>query len=199
MSRTTEQVLDQLHKLLPAYYQTADALLGGFAAAQAHAESSAEDLRALATFGNSSGMWLTLHAHGYGIRRAANESDASLRGRLRRVQDQVTWSAIETAVNAIIAPDTCRVVEWFEGPFLGIDTWLNNQSCIMSGGPSSFLVIIPSQGTTFDFGSYLNADLYLGIDSYIGDGPEAPAYAAIVNEVNRIKAAGVFWRLVLES
>lgn len=201
MARTTEELLTQLRKLLPGHYEQAEALLAGFAAAMQLTEATIDTLRDLATIEDGTGMWLTLQAHGYGILRASGESDESLRIRLRAVEDQVTRPAIEAAVNRLIAPDVCRIVEWFDGPYLDSGLWLDCSGAWLSGGPQSFLVVIPRQGSGFSWGdSYLDNELYLDNEgAYLAEGPEDPVYAAIINEVERIRAAGVFWRLVLEE
>lgn len=204
MARTTDEVLAQLRKLLPAHYASAEALLAGFAAALGQAEVALDTLRDLATVEDGTGMWLTLQAHGYGIRRATDESDESLRIRLRAVEDQLTVPAIKAAVDRLIAPDVCRIIEWFDGPYLDDEgvpgAWLDCSDCWASGGPQSFLVVIPKRSTGFAWGdSYLDSDLWLDVESYLSEGPEDPAYAAIISEVERIRAAGVFWRLVLEE
>lgn len=206
MARSTAELLAQLRRLLPGHYESAEALLAGFAAAQGLAETAAEVLRDLATIEQGTGMWLTLHAHGLGIKRATGESDESLRIRLRAVEDQVTRIAIKAAVDRLLTPpDACRIVEWYEGPYLDNENsaglWLDNDGSWLSGGPQSFLVVIPRQSTGFEWGdSYLDSDLYLDSEgAYLAEGPEDPVYAAIINEVERIRAAGVFWRLVLEE
>jgi hypothetical protein len=204
MARTTDEVLAQLRKLLPAHYASAEALLAGFAAALGLAEVALDTLRDLATVEDGTGMWLTLQAHGYGLRRATGETDESLRIRLRAVEDQVTRPAIKAAVDRLIAPDECQIIEWFDQPYLDDEgetgAWLDCSGCWVSGGPQSFLVVVPMQSTGFASGDgYLDSTLYLDVESYLAEGPEDPAYAAIINEVERIRAAGVFWRLVLEE
>ncbi|MEQ1494508.1 MAG: hypothetical protein ABL912_01940 [Novosphingobium sp.] len=203
MPRSTAELLAQIEQFVPGYYETGEALLAGFAATAAVAEASAATLRPLATIGGADGMWLSMQASGHGIYRSTSEPDASLRKRLRHVEDQVTKSAIEAAVNSIIGPDTCRVVEWFSGPYLDNEgpggLWLDNSDALLSGGPQSFLVLIPEQDTGFAFGPYLDSMFLDDPNESLGEGPEDPVYTAIVNEVERIRAAGVFWRLVLES
>lgn len=203
MARTTAEILEQLQNLLPRYYESAEPLLAGLAAAMARAEQAYEVLAPLATVEDGEGIWLSLLGRGLGIRRASGESDESLRLRIRTVEDQVTKPAIKAAVDRLIAPDECQIIEWYEGPFLDDESdsgmWLDN-TARLSGGPQSFLVVIPQQSTGFDFGSFLDEDLWLDDENaFIGEAPEDPVYAAIVNEVERIRAAGVFWRLVLEG
>lgn len=202
MARTTDELLEQLARLLPEFYDTAEPLLAGVAAGQEAAEAVAPDLRARTYFQSATGKWLTLHASGYGVIRASGETDGALRKRLRQVEDCATVEAIKAAVDAIIAPDECQIVEWWDLPYLdfegGTGLWLDNQSSMLSGGWHSFLVLIPMQSTGFSFGDHLDVDYWLNV-SYLGEATEDPAYASIINEVERLRAAGVFWRLVLET
>lgn len=204
MPRTKEELLSQLQKLLPGYYSSAEPLLAGFCAALERAEQVGEEMADLATIEGGEGMWLSLQARGLGIKRGSGESDESLRTRLRIIEDQVTKPAIKAAVDRIIDPEECQVIEWFEGPYLDntddTGTWLDNSDMLLSGGHHSFIVQIPKQSTYFDFGEHLDISAWLdSSDFFLGDAPEDPVYAAIINEVNRIRAAGVFWRLVLQE
>ena len=169
MARSTATILEQAERLVPYYDTSLRPLTAAIAAALSEAETQAEALAGAALFGGS-GQWLRLHAHGYGVQPAQGESDASLRARLRRVEDAVTPPAIIAAVNAIIDPLTCTLVEWFESPYHDID-YYDMPSTRLSGGPNTFLVVVPS-GVT---------DATLDV---------------IVNEVNRIRAAGIRWALV---
>lgn len=208
MARTTETLLEQLRRLVPGDHASGEPLLAGFAGALRVAEQSTDTLRPLATIGGASGSWLTLQAHGYGLLRASGEPDPALRLRLRTVDDQVTVPALEAAVNAIIAPDVCRIVEWFDAPYLDDESetgmWLDHPDTRLSGGPNSFLVLIPRQRTGFAFGAFLDDAGAFGMwldhpDTFLGEAAEDPKYDAIINEIERIRAAGTFWRLVLEG
>lgn len=197
MARSTADLLEQLERLVPGYYSAAQALLAGLAAALARAEVAVDELAASATIAGADSTWLALHARGYGIQPASAEAEGSVRARLRRVEDAVTKPAIKAAVDAIIAPDTCEIVEWWEGPFLDVDddtgAWCDTAR--MGGGPNSFLVVVPYG---FEDGEALDVDFYAD-SSFLGLGVDSPFVAAIINEVERLRAAGVFWRLVLES
>lgn len=50
----------------------------------------------------ATGFWLDQHARDRGTRRQANESDATLRARLRQIEDAVTLPAIQSAVAAVL-------------------------------------------------------------------------------------------------
>lgn len=198
MARTPAELLDQLEKFVPPQFAELEPLLAGTAGSMALAETAFDTLKTLATVEGGTDKWLTMQAHGYGILRATGESDASIRERLRTIEPKVTKTAIEERVNALIEPDTCTVIEWWEGFYCDVDFWLDNPEPYLSGGPNSFVVIIPKQGSYFSFGSFCDVNFWLDTpEAYIGDGPEDPVYAAIVSEIERIRAAGVFWRLVL--
>lgn len=195
--RSTPDLLEQLQRFLPPSFCGATPLLGGFAAAQAEAEAAVDLLRPQATLGCATDIWLTLQAHGYGVLRASGESDGSLRGRLRRVDDLVTRVALKSLVDELIAPDECQIIEWFETPYLDNDAWLD--SMLVSGGPHSFLVVISDQGAGFDHvGAFVDSDFWLD-SAFIGEAVEPAVYAAIINQVERARAAGTFWRLVIDS
>ena len=173
MARTTQELLDQLLRLLPSQYAALEPLLAGLAAAQGQIEISADTLQQLGLIDQATAEWLTLHAHGLGIRRTVGESDGSLRLRIRDVDDLVTGQAILAIVDALLSPNTASLTEWYEEPFLGSETdegaWLGSMR--LSAGPSSFQVIVPETIT----------------DAQV---------LAVVAAVERSRAAGVHWRLV---
>lgn len=170
MARSTDTILEQAERLVPYYDTSLRPLTAAIAAALSEAETQAEALAGEALFGGS-GQWLRLHAHGYGVQPAQGESDASLRARLRRVEDAVTPPAIVAAVDAIITPLTCTLVEWWDTPYLDVDAYLDMPGVYLSGGPNTFLVVVPA-----------------GVSDATLD--------IIVNEVNRLRAAGIRWALV---
>jgi hypothetical protein len=201
-ARSVDELLAQLLRFLPPNYCGAEELLSGLAASLARAEVAYAELAELGLIGGASDKWLTLHGHGLGVLRATGESDTSLRKRIRSVDDQVTPAAIKALVDGLIEPDECRLVEWWDEPYLDVELtdeggcWLD--TCLLSGGPNSFLVVIPEQGSPFTVGGYVDADLWLDSAHLAGD-LEPAVYSAIVNLVERARAAGTFWRLVLES
>ena len=113
MARTTQELLERLLAFLPPQYQTSEPLLAGVADALQAAEGAADELLQVLPFGpylailpggaplslvGASGIWLDLHASGYGLLRAPGETDDQLRTRLRNVEDAVTRPAILAAV-----------------------------------------------------------------------------------------------------
>lgn len=200
-ARSTSTLTDELEAFLPSYYCGALPLLAGMAAVLHAVEGGVDNLRPEATLELGTDIWLTMAAHGQGILRATSETDASLRIRMRSVDDQVTPPALEAAVNALIAPDTCTLLEWWEHSYLDVELvdegglWLDTQR--LSGGPSSFLILVPQRGW-LSAGSFVDADLWLD-NTYIGTESEDSVYAAIINTVHRARAAGVFWRLCLDA
>jgi hypothetical protein len=199
MARTVQDLVDQLRRWLPEHFGADDPLFGGIAAAVRQGEIAAETLQPLATVGGSVAEFLDLQAAGYGVLRGGNEDDATLQQRLRQPDRKVTRNAILDAVNALIAPDEAAMIEWFDEPYLDAEDfpgalWLD--SARLLDGPSGFLIVIPSQGPPSS-GDYLGSEYYLD-SSYLGT-QEPGIYAGIINEVQRARAAGVYWALVMEE
>lgn len=200
-ARSTDELLEQLMRFLPPDYCGAEDLLAAFAAALHEAEVAYGTLAGAALFGGAAGKWLTLHGHGHGVLRATGETDELLRLRMRSVADQLTPVAIKALVDSVIEPDECRIVEWWDGPYADYEgdggAWADWSETWASGGPNSFLVVLPSQGD-FTSGDYADADAWAD-SSFAGGDLEPAVYATLINLVQRARAAGVFWRLVLES
>lgn len=219
MARTTQQLLDRLLSFVPPDHVTAEPLLAAVAAAFELAELAAEDLTGVlpwcpyvATLPDGSilslpgafGIWLDLHAAGYGLRRSPGESDDSLVARLRNVADAVTRPAILAAVDALLEPfgESATMIEWWEEPYLDvaepIPGGLYLDSTFLSGGPNSFLLLVPDVGIGYGVspGPYLDIDTFLDT-MFLGEDAQDPIYAAIVAEVERLRAAGIQWRLVV--
>lgn len=221
MARTVDELLARLRSFLPPEYETAEPLLAGVAAAMAEAELAGDSILDVLPFGPASydlsngtpvvhagatGIWLDLHAAGYGLHRAAGESDAQLQTRLRNVADRVTRPSIQAAVDLLLLPFgvTAVIVEWWDEPYLDIEEpipgGLYLDSTFISGGHHSFLVVVPSVGLGFNVSPdpFLNVDAWLD-SMFLGADVSDPVYAAILAEVERLRAAGVQWRLVIGS
>lgn len=207
MARTVADLLTQLYRFVPPDHQSAEPLYAGLAAVLREPEVLADVLSPLVTIGGATGVWLDLHADGYGIPRASSdEADAEVQTRLRNVDDALTPVAVKAAVDRLLAPHgvVCELLEWFHEPWLH-DTaeddalWLD--STRISGGARTFLVIVPQvEGAQVSFGTHVDADFWLDSTAFLGaDGPWPSAYTAIVREVERLRAAGVSWRLVIEE
>jgi len=108
---TAEYLQEQAARLLPDSYAPILPLLAGTTAALAEAAEALETWADSATIATSEGAWLDLLARGFGLYREAGESDADLRLRIGRVPKALTPAAMEQAVNAIITPNSCTVVE----------------------------------------------------------------------------------------
>lgn len=177
MALTTDQVLAQLERMLPPRYAASRAVLALYAAMIAKALQVAElDFIPSTTVAGAEGQWLTLLASGYGITRSTGESDASVRTRIRAIEDALTVSAIEDAVDALLADLTavpCELVEHWHAPLVA-DTddleWaaITDHSHLFDEH-NAFTVIVP------DFGDF----------------PDDAIYAAVVAEVERLRGAGV--------
>jgi hypothetical protein len=74
------------------------------AAAKAYALAKAQitDWWSQSFIKTATGFWLDQHARDRGTRRQANESDATLRARLRQIEDAVTLPALQAAVAAVL-------------------------------------------------------------------------------------------------
>lgn len=180
---TVSDYIEQLKAYLPGLFSARDELLAIFAGAMVEVLSRAETLASLVDIGTSTGIWLTLLARSYGIERATNEPDAALRERIRNLDEALTVQSIEDAVNALLDPYTATlayiVEHWSSGPVLDIE----------EDPPLSFVV-----------GSTTLWDDYLGFTLYVPDlGDEHEVYAAIYAEVERIRAAGTRWRMVIQA
>lgn len=192
-------LMTQFGAFLPHEYCGVEPLAAGLAAAVALAEAGADSLREQVTVELGADAWLTFAAQGQGIRRATAETDGSLRIRMRSVDDQLTRPVLQTTVDTLLETDNCQILEWWEHSYLDVELegegglWLDSER--LSGGPSSFLILVPERGW-LSAGTYLDAELWLG-RAFLGTSPEGGVYAAIINAVNRARAAGVFWRLCL--
>lgn len=181
---TTQDQLAQILRRLPPRYEASEALLSGSAAQLSLANSVSEDLQATGFFEGAEAQWLTLHASGYGLVRATAEPDPALRGRLRNVGDSITRPAILAAVDALLVARGTAVpaimIEWFHRDTV-LDTLVLPFSFIVGRSylvtrKNSFIIVVP------DFGDLTD-----------------PVYATILNEVNRLRAAGVRWSLVVDG
>lgn len=200
MARTTAQILAQLEKHVPPALRTKlRPLLAGWAASLQAVESAGEGMADATTVGGSSGIWLTLLARGYGVVRATGETDTQLQERLRNVENQLTVASIETATDALLASGTSTLVEhWKGGIYLTDD---DDEVASPGDGYSAYLdcdELVP--GATA-FGSYLydahnGFTLILPLFGTIDD--LDPVYAAVIAQVEKLRAAGVRWWLLIE-
>jgi hypothetical protein len=216
VARTTAELLAQLKRFMPSHYWAMEPHLAGVAAMMARADQVSEDLVEASTVGGAEGVWLALLAHGYGVDKVTSEDDRSVRIRIRNPENQVTKPAISEAVNAILndagAADG-RVANWWEDD---VSCWAWNELSTITDGANYcndcstgdywlvFIVIVPMIGAHPGIGSYCDTDgddNYIDIDCYAGGGDPgvlSPVYDAIIDEVDRIKAAGVRWWLIVD-
>lgn len=218
MARTTEQILAQIERLVPESYRPLRPVLAGVAAQLRQLELTGEASVDDVTIGGAEGTWLTLLARGYGVRRSTGESDASVRGRLRNVDERLTVTAIETAVDAILPSGSCTVVEHYKsGIYLTSGATVNGPegySFFLDcpepiPGETAFASYFYDQHNAFSLVVPLYGDLPFG-DSYLGSsfldtmflgGGESldSTYFAVVSLVEDLRAAGVRWWLVIDS
>jgi hypothetical protein len=200
VARTTADILAQLERFLPPRYASIRPTLAGIAAVFARVELSGEDLALATTIGGAEGAWLRLIARGYGVYAQDGESDASIRERIRNVEGQVTRPAILAAVNALLAPFTdtpARMIERVDDGFWNVNFWWD--TTIFCGPSRFFVLVLPRIGNIGTGSSYWDS-AYFDNDFFWGGGDAGvhPVYHAIAALVNRIRAAGVSWRLTIE-
>jgi hypothetical protein len=205
MARTTQALLDRLVAFLPPQYETAEPLLAGNAAAMREAELVAEGSRTVLSLGGSDGIWLDLHGDGMGAPRTIGESDPQYRGRLRNVEERLTRRSILAAADELLAPfgETATMLEWWVEPYLDVDSaagagGLYLGSTFISGGSNTFVLQVPQVGIGFSITTEPHLDVSAWLDSaFLGDDRSDPVYAAIIAEVNRLRAAGIRWVLFI--
>lgn len=199
MARSVAELLAQAERWLPDRFQAAREVTAAVAAVLQLGETAGDDLSSAGTFGGASGIWLDLHARTHGLFRATAEADGVLRARLRNVEERLTRQAILDAVDAILAEvtsETATMVEWFEpdGAFYADDGYLDTTRLL--GEWNTFYLFVPLLGDT-GWG-----DLYVDVsyldDEYLGGGTTDDVYAAIISEVERLRAAGIRWLLIME-
>jgi len=198
MSRTTNEVLAQAMKFLPPRYQSIEEVIAGVAAIQAERESTAETFAEASTIGGADGTFLTLLAKGFGVNRALEETDDSVRFRLRNAEEQVTRASILSAVNTVLAPytnDTATMLEPWEEGFLDVDMWFDNT--IFSDLHNGFVLVVPLVGDAPTGSMFFDSEYFDG-EVYFGGGVEHPVYSIIIALVERIRAAGIRWRLYID-
>lgn len=201
-ARTVQQIADELARMIPAHTSgPAEPLLGGAAAVLQSAESTGYDALAATTVGGADGKWLDLILRGAGMQRSDGETDAGARARIRNPQFGITSANIKAQVDAILAAyglGECLILEWFDGPALSVDAYLDFVSVV--DAPNWFLLVVPSiaEELAFDYLGfmYLDRDSYLG--SWVTD-PGAGAYPAIIAAVNPLRAAGIRWALYIDT
>lgn len=202
MARSVTDLETQLLRFLPSQYRSMRDLLIAFPGAMAAADATIDDLVDTAKIAGAEDIWLTYMARGYGVERATGEPDAALRSRLRAADGSTTRPALLEAVNRLIAPYTdgeARMIEWFEAPFLDVEeiqgAWCDIAA--ISGGPQSFIIVIPEIGDLPALDTFLDINAWLNHEAWMGQDGEDPIYAAILAEVEKKRPAGTRWALVV--
>lgn len=197
---STATILADFEQFVPKQYRAMRPLMAGWAAAFDGADQAGEMLRGNCTISTAAGKWLDLLAVGFGLRRQPAESDDSLRYRIQHPADALTRPAILDVVNAYLTtigqPATATMIEWFQGPALDVDFWLD-QTVLQNRG-AQFVLVVPQIGNTIAGSGYLDSEAF-GIDLYLGSDGIDPAYNAIIALVNAIRAAGVRWALRIDQ
>lgn len=198
--RTSAAILTELLKFIPASVRAASPILAGWAAAANLAEQASSDLADNLLYGNAEDEWLDLLAAGAGLSRAPQETNISLRARLRVAPDALTRPAILAAVNALLLPLTATqaiMVEWYEGPYLDVD-YLDDPHMPISAGPNTFCLIVPPVGDVADGAAFLG-EAYLDDEGYAGSAGNHTIYGSIYSTVEAMRAAGIRWSLVIDQ
>jgi hypothetical protein len=201
MARTTDQLLAQLERFVPPQLRPLRPVLAGICAMLRRGEIAADDFSLSSTIGGAEGIWLTLLARGYGVERATGESDESLRARLRNVEDKLTKTRILRRVNELLSEYTDEQAEllehWANGFYFDNDDYFDDD--LVLDQHNAFTLVCPLVGDEIPVGNDYLDSMYLD-DAYLGSGEGIhPVYLAIVAEVERLRAAGVRWWLLVES
>lgn len=201
MARTTDELLAQIERLLPAQYRPLRPHLGGLAAMYRCCEQLGDAFKLSATVAGAESIWLSLLAHGQGIDRATDETDASLRERVRSPEDKLTPISILAVVNALLAPYTAVEAQLFE--HWNSAAWCDDDAYadqdVLYDQHNTFTLVLPCVGVFNTGDAFCDDDAYAD-DCYIGQGSgEHPVYAAIISAVNKCRAAGVRWWMVIED
>lgn len=129
---TVDALYAQAGRRLPDDYAPVLPLLGAAAAANRKVAVAIDAWAALATPSTSTAKWLDLLARGCSLYRKPDETDASLRQRIANLPKRVTPASIEAAVNAILDPDTCIVVEHWKAQLYccdGVTEYVTDAYC----------------------------------------------------------------------
>lgn len=201
MARSTDQVLAQFERFVPPGLKPLRAVLAGWAAMMAAAEAAGDTLVTRVTLGGADGIWATLLARGYGIERADGEADASLIGRVRTPELALTKARLIEAANNILAPYTSESVilveHWAAGEYYDDDAYFDQ--AIYFDQHNAFTLVVPQIGDLPYGDDFYDDDDYFDDDAFYGDGGGDPAvYAAILSEIDRLRASGVRWYLLVD-
>lgn len=179
MARTTDEILAQMLRHLPPAYRPLKPWLAGMAAMFAEAEARGAALAEVGTFEGASGMWLRLHARGYGLTPGPGESDEALRDRLRKPERKIAPEAVLAAVNAALAPYTDQqavLEEWWDYAVVDDDWVVDSVDSHIVDLPNSFVIRLPLLTDDSD-----------------------PSIADVAAAVFDARAAGVRWAILLDD
>lgn len=195
MARSKADIKASIDAIVPEPYHGDETLLWAIAAALEQSEDTVDDLYDEGLWGNATGIFLDLHAAGWGLRRATSETDASLRIRLRSYPEQVTPNAIEgTAqdlVQAVDPAETAYLLEhWEDGAFAAdaASTGIDGHTFADQG-----VEYLPGR-----IGSWADGFSIILSDDIYGD-PTDSRYEAIVAAIESIRPHGARWWLVVDN
>ena len=183
---TVDELIAEQARMLPPEFGGVPEVLAVYAGAQAEAGESVDVLLSQVKITTAAGKWLDLIARTYGLRRGADETDTDLRARLLTFDQAVTPAGIVAAVNALLVTYTAT-------PAFLVEHYTQGAVCDEeTAGP-------PMTGVC-DAGSWL-WDTSPGWTLYVPSVLTAshPVWAAIFDEVERTRPAGVPWFYVLDD
>ena len=201
MARDTDTLLARLQQFVPDSHLPLEPIHAGIAAVLGEAERFAENAAAASLWGGAEGIWLSLHARSQGTRRRGGESDEDLVVRLQTTGEALTPVSIVEGVRELMRNYTLTpplLIEWWDTPYLDWAYLGDDPTSRLSGGPHSFLIVLPASIGEAGWGDAHLGDSYLGW-SYLGI-EEADVIGVIAQQVAARKAAGVrAWLVVLTS
>lgn len=181
-----EYLRTQVKRFLPEPWADRDDVLGAVLGPLARVLELGDSWAPVATIGGAEDEWLTLLARGFGLVRGTDEPDASLRARIRNVDEALTKASLEAAVNALLAPYSYAGV-----PAYIVEHWAAGPACDLEDGELGFICDVSHL-----YGEHNAFTLWVPL---VESDEAHPIYAAIYQEVERLRAAGVRWWMVLQA
>ena len=224
-SRDLEAIRDQILRLGPWWLcepsEVEDAVLRTMAAIFERTEGAIATLHDRTFIGRADGSWLDEHGQERGIYRLTAETDENYRPRILAIEDKVTKPAIEAGVSAILVSGVATVEEHLpDGAFAS--EALNTEQAFADHATAydatlCFTVYVDEQFSRFNDtafatseGSGSSPESFAVENTGDGSWPDDPGsfgdsaeptqsdlYARIYDTVDRLRAAGVTFRIVV--
>lgn len=200
-----------------------DAIVRAIAAQLARAEGAVDSLHDRTFIDLADGSWLDQHGRERGVPRFTEETDTAYRPRVKAIEDKVTRTSILAAVDAVLLEGTSLMEEHTPDAAYAVPngTDVNKQGYAGVGraydDQKCFTIIIEPQrpdpkdtsfaapnGSFDDYRSFSWEDAESGAYPQPGSYPEpdqlnaAEIYSRVFREIDRLRAAGVTFRVVVE-